>query len=417
MNSHDTVAHQFRHSYGAMVATLTNRFGIYHLHDIEDVVQEALLKAMKIWPFKGVPDNPQAWLITTARNALIDKFRSDQRKRNTLLNQQSSLEPIDPTIHETIDDDQLQLMFMCCHPDLSESSQIILTLKLVAGFGNREVAAALFRKEDAVAKAYTRAKKKIQDEEIELIKPIEIGLSSRLHIVLKIIYLIFSEGYRTHAGKEPLKKDLCYEAIRLALLLAKNKHCHRPNVHALIALMCFHASRFETRVDEDGCLIDLEHQDRSSWNQELINIGRVYLGKSTSGSTMPTDYLFQALISYHHCKAKIYAETDWREILALYDLELEKRYTPVVALNRIVPMMMAHGPQTGLDSLMAFENQNNNLRNALYYAIKARLHENTHEIAEAIASYSQAILLSDNAAEKKYLILRRGALVQDFPNI
>ncbi|NND05040.1 MAG: sigma-70 family RNA polymerase sigma factor [Saprospiraceae bacterium] len=413
MDAHKIVAHQFRHSYGAMVAALSKRFGIHHLHDIEDVVQESLFKAMKIWPFKGVPVHPQAWLIRTAGNALIDKLRADQRKRNIpSTNQHDSFEPTDPATNETIEDDQLQMIFMCCHPDLSERNQIILTLKLVAGFGNLEIAAALLQKADAVAKAYTRAKKKIRDQAVKLVTPIEIGLSSRLPIVLKIIYLIFSEGYRTHFGKAPIQKDLCYEAIRLALLLDRNKYCSKPNTHALLAMMSFHASRFETRVDEDGCIIDLEQQDRSIWDQELISIGRRYLSKSTDASNEPTDYLFQAIISYHHCKAKTYVDTAWDKILALYDMELTRRYTPIIALNRIVPLMMAHGFEIGLDALQTYKNQARGPINTLYYAIKARLLEMSRNIDGAIDAYKDAIKISDNEAETKYLIKRKEALLE-----
>ncbi len=410
--THKIVAHQFRHSYGEIIAALVHRFGAHRLQDIEDVVQESLMKAMKIWPFRGIPDKPSAWLIQVAKHALIDKSRSQSRSARVDAKADQASFPSDPVLDTTVEDERLQMIFMCCHPNLSQTDQIILTLKLVAGFGNREVADALLKKEDAVAKAYTRAKKKIQDRAIKFTRPLEIGLTSRLNIVLKIIYLIFTEGYRTQGVKEPIKKDLCYEAIRLALLLVKNKYCDQPNLHALIALMCFHAARFESRVDESGCLVDLAHQDRTLWDRDLIKIGRSYLSRSTQDQQVPAEYLFQAFISYYHCQAPTFEETQWKKILDLYDLELTRFYTPVVALNQIVPYAMLYGPKKGLEKLKVYDNSSSPLINGLYFAIKARLLEEAGHITASREAYKKAISKSKSEAERKYLVRRRNNLVE-----
>ncbi|MBK8503233.1 MAG: sigma-70 family RNA polymerase sigma factor [Saprospiraceae bacterium] len=370
--------HLFRHSYGKVIAILLRKFGASSLEDIEDAVQEALLKAMKIWPYTEIPTHPLAWLIRVAQNQLIDLLRKKQKTTfpGDELKLESEVFMDDPALENVVEDDQLKMIFTCCHPALSQEAQIILTLKLVAGFGNKEAANALLKNEEAVAKAYTRAKKKLQSENIKFDHTLEIGLRSRLHIVLKIIYLIFTEGYKPHQGNEIIKKDLCYEAIRLALLLDRNKYCQSPSTKALIALMCFHASRFEARLDQYGDFVDLEHQDRASWNRELIVIGVKYLNQATSASNDPLDYILQAFISYYHCIAPSFEETDWTEILRLYDIQQAKQFSPIIELNRLIPFSMVNGPVLAFEKLTLYESENSSLRNMLFYAIKGDLLKN-----------------------------------------
>jgi RNA polymerase sigma-70 factor (ECF subfamily) len=399
------VEHLFRHSYGKIVAILLRKFGPSSLEDIEDAVQEALLKAMKIWPYAEIPEHPLAWLIRVAQNQLIDLLR---RKQKTILpgdekKFESEVFMDDPVLENVVQDDQLKMIFICCHPSLSQEAQIILTLKLVAGFGNKEVANALLKNEEAIAKAYTRSKKKLQTENIKFDHSIEVGLRSRLHIVLKVIYLIFTEGYKPHQGHEIIKKDLCYEAIRLALLLDRNKYCQGLSTKALIALMCFHASRFEARLDQNGDLVDLEHQDRSLWNRELIAIGAKYLDHATSVSMDPLDYVLQAFISYYHCIAPSFQETDWLSILRLYDIQQAKQFSPVIELNRLIPFSMIYGPALAFEKLEQYEKISTSLKNTLFYAVKGDLLKKLNRYSESKIAYRQAVELVGNDIEKRHL--------------
>ncbi|MEO1487375.1 MAG: sigma-70 family RNA polymerase sigma factor, partial [Bacteroidota bacterium] len=332
-----TVEHLFRKEYGKLVALLTNRFGASHLEQIEDVTQDTFLKAMKLWGYQEIPDNPTAWLYRVACNGLLDKFRKEGRmdlisddfqfpeKEQYTLNEISL---------ENIQDSQLRMIFACCHPNLSQEHQIILSLKLMGGFSNKELADALLKKEEAVAKSFTRAKKSFR-EKVKMIQiPVQMGLQTRLFQVLKVIYLLFSEGYSATTGTQFIKRDICHEAMRLALLLRENKYCKHPNLEALLALMCFHASRFDARMDSDGKLVSLEHHDRNQYNQELIQIGTFHLERAGDNDMMPSQYHLEAARSFYHSTAKRFEETDWKNILQLYDYQLKQQFSPMIALNR-----------------------------------------------------------------------------------
>ncbi len=413
------LTHLFRHSYGKMIAILINRFGAHQLENIEDAVQDALVKAMQIWPYRGMPTDPFAWLLRVSGNKLIDIFRRNSKTTLTGEDQASyeSWEELAPPTSDTnIEDDQLRMIFACCHPSLSQESQIVLTLKLVAGFGNREIARALLKKEDAVAKSFTRAKRKLRSHNFSLQIPIEFGLRSRINIVLKILYLMFSEGYATQRGKDPIRKDFCFEAIRLTLLLTKNRYCNQPDVHALLALMCFHASRFEARLTDEGELIDLAHQNRNAWHHGLIDIGAEHLRQASSDDGPPSDYLLQAYVSYYHCTAPSIKETDWDQILRMYDLQLKRMYSPIVELNRVVAVGMAQGPKKGLDALTQYEDGAYSKKTGLYYAIRADLLQRLDRKAEAIEAYDHAIALIENEAEKRHLARKRDALSTVMPD-
>lgn len=409
----DLVAHLFRHEYGKIMAVLTNKFGTAHLENIEDAVQDALLKAMKIWAFKTTPDNPTAWILRVASNTLIDVLRKKSKHapfEAVAYGDATATKPEEPALESTISDDQLKMIFACCHPSISREYQIILTLKLVGGFNNKEIAGALLKKEEAVAKAFTRAKKKLKAQLRTINIPVEMGLKSRLYVVLKIIYLLFSEGYATKSGAFIIKKDICFEAIRLALLLTKNKYCNQPEVHALLALMCFHASRFDARVDSQLQLVDLEHQDRSKYDRELIAIGVEHFELSAQSDAFLSDYHLQAAISYHHCIAPTYHDTQWKEILNLYDMQLRKVYSPVVALNRIIAYSKVAGPGNALTELKAFEKKPDFTENTLFYATKAMLLTQLNDRENAIAALEKAIGLCGNQMEKAHLMKKKNRM-------
>ena len=395
----------FRYEYGKIMAILISKFGPSYLERVEDAVQDALLKAMQVWGYKKVPDNPTSWLLRVASNNLIDTLRRDKKlmfkEGDTALN--SVTVPEEFALENTISDSQLKMIFACCHPSLSVEYQIILSLKLIGGFGNREIAKVLLKNEEAVAKSFTRAKRKLKEQISTLDVPVEIGLQSRLFVVIRVIYLLFSEGYAPSSGDLVIKKDVCFEAIRLALILMENEYCRHADLHALIALMCFHVSRFDARLDEHKEMIDLEHQDRSRYNQELIQIGIKHLENAGKETLQPSNYHLEAAVSYYHCVAKTFQETDWKRILYLYDLQLKQQYSPVVELNRIIPFYMVHGAREAFRELRKFETGQYFKANKLYHAIQAELFTQLNSFKDAIVSLESAIKLTNNALEKKHL--------------
>jgi RNA polymerase sigma factor (sigma-70 family) len=338
---HSLVEHLFRHESGKMVAVLTRIFGIHNLEMVEDVVQEAFLRAAQSWSFNEVPDNPSGWLMQVSRNRAIDIVR---RKHSFM---QYSKEVAHQLLQETentvgqffseteIADSQLRMMFACCHPSLKEEDQVALTLKTVSGFGVAEIAHALMTNEAAIQKRLYRAKQFLKENDIALEIPSGRALHARLDIVYTVLYLLFNEGYNSLKADELIRRDLCAEAMRLCLLLSQHRTGNRPATFALLSLMCFHASRFESRIDENNGIILLQHQDRSKWDKELANRGYFFLEKSSEGNEL-TIYHLESAIAAEHCLAPSFEETNWERMLKLYDLLLEIKDTPPVALNRAI---------------------------------------------------------------------------------
>lgn len=403
---HQTIEHLFRQEYGKVVALLTHKFGTSHLEQIEDATQDTFIKAMQVWAYKSVPDNPTAWLYRVASNRLIDVLRRDKKidhQDTERLSQLSGTEQNgDPTLDATLSDSQLKMIFACCHPTLSQEHQIVLSLKLIGGFSNKELAEALLKKEEAVAKSFTRAKKKFR-EEVKMLKiPVEMGLQSRLFRVLQVIYLLFSEGYAATSGTLIIKRDICYEALRLALLMQQNTYCQHPNLEALIALMCFHASRFDARLDDKGELVTLEYQDRSKYNQELITIGIRHLENAGTKDGTPSKYHLEAARSYYHSTSKTFGETDWKNILYLYDLQLKLEPSPMVALHRIVAFTKIHGAEKAFRELEQLEQKNDFANQALFHAIKAELWSDLGNPDQQKAALEKAISLTENELVKNH---------------
>ena len=403
-NIQQTVDHLFRNEHGKVVALLANKYGASHFETIEDVVQDTFIKAMQVWGYQAVPDNPTAWLYRVANNAMIDGLR--RAKKFDLGTEPNNSEAVTQTSDIATDseptDSQLKLIFACCDPSLSEEYQLVLSLKIMGGFSNRELAEALLKKEETVAKSYTRAKKKFR-EQVRLPKfPVELGLQSRLFVVLRVIYLLFSEGYAVTSGTLAIKRDICYEALRLALLLRKNTYCQHEQLDALIALMCFHAARFDARIDPTGNLVTLAEHDRSLYNTELIEIGTFHLEKAGAGKGLTSRYHLEAAVSYYHSAAETYAETDWGRILQLYDLHLQRNFSPIVALNRIVAYQRVHGAAKALKVLNELASKNDYSKTSLYFAIRGELLLELGQKTFA-ASIEKAIALSENELVKKHL--------------
>ncbi len=406
-NQHSTLDHIFRHEYGKIIAILVHKFGPSHLEKIEDVVQDAFLKAMKIWGYQNTPKNPTAWLLKTVNNGLIDVFRKHQKMQNTEEVQElyKSASPIyeELNLQNSIQDSQLKMIFACCNPTLSSEYQIILSLKLIGGFSNKEISRALLKKEETVAKSFTRAKQQFKEKVRTLEIPIEMGLTSRISLVLKVIYLLFTEGYTATTGEVILKKDICYEAIRLALLMTENESTNVSEVHGLISLMCFHTSRFEARTDEEGNLVDLEHQDRGKYDQVLIRNGSYHFQIAKEKQAQNLLYFLQAAISYQYCIAENFQAINWQNILEIYDLQLKYSYSPILRLNRVIPFYKVHGAEKGLTVLEEIFEEGDFENRTLYYSILAQIHQELNNIKEAKASYVRAIELNKNEIQQRHL--------------
>ena len=347
----ELVDHLFRHSAGEMVATLTRVFGAEHLSLAEEVVQEALVAALQQWSLRGVPENPRGWLFQVARNRALDQLRRDAAFRGKEAEIAAALSrhasPDEPAFAHEVRDDQLRMMFMCCHPAIPKESRIALTLKTVGGFSVDEIARAFLTKKETIAQRLVRAKRLIRDEGIPMEMPSRAELPERLDSLLDALYLLFNEGYNAHAGEDLIRADLCAEAIRLARHLCEHPSTAAPETHALLALMLLHGARLPARVDARGELVTLDEQDRMRWDGAMIAEGMRELGRSAEGERV-TAYHIEAAIASCHAVAPSFEETDWRMIVEQYDQLLALKPTPVVSLNRAVAVAMADGPAAGI---------------------------------------------------------------------
>jgi RNA polymerase sigma factor (sigma-70 family) len=341
------VDHLFRREAGRMVAVLTRLLGTEHLGLAEDVVQEALIKALRTWPFRGVPDNPGGWLMQVAKNRALDLLRRDinlARKEEALRGWTATLagEGDDEAL-----DDQLRMIFICCQPAVPRDARVALTLKIVGGFGVPEIARAYLAKEATIAQRLVRAKRKIQEIRPPFEVPAAAELPAALDSVLEAIYLIFNEGWASSTGDDLIRQDVCGEAIRLARLVAGHPALDVPKAHALAALLLLQAARNPARVDPEGNLLLLSEQNRALWNREKIAAGLYHLDQAARGTEISAFHL-EAGIAAAHAMAPSDEATDWPYILSLYDSLLALKGSPVVALNRAVALAMAEGPEAGI---------------------------------------------------------------------
>ncbi|MHB1080404.1 MAG: RNA polymerase sigma factor [Prosthecobacter sp.] len=352
--------HFFRHESARLVATLAGQFGAQRLQWVEDVVQEALVRALQTWPYRGVPDNPAAWLTQTARHLALDQLRREQRwnEREEGISAEQArwmavpLEAAPDDAH--LRDDTLRLMFVCCHPQLSAEAQIALALRTLCGLSPAEIAAAFVTSEAAISKRLVRARQRIRELALPFELPAAHDLPQRLDAVLASLYLLFNEGYKASSGEHLVRSDLCHEAIRLTELLATHQHTGLPQCHALLALMLLSAARLPARTDEAGEILRLHEQDRSLWDQSLIQSGLQHLQLSARGGTL-TEYHLEAGIAACHSTAANHSATDWARILMLYDQLVRLTPSPVVALNRSIAVGRVHGAQSGLEALAAVQ--------------------------------------------------------------
>lgn len=405
--------HLFRHEAGKLVAVLTGIFGIERLQLAEDVVQEAMVRAIQIWPYYGVPKNPAAWLTQAAKNLALDTIR---REKNFYEKQPKIIAHIEqlpgeaeggssPAFETEIKDDRLRLIFVCCHPLISREDQVALALKTLCGFSPLEIAKAFLTTEAAIAKRLTRAKQRIREAQIAFEIPEGDELTRRLDGVLQSLYLLFNEGYKASSGDSLIREDLCREAIRLTSLLAEHPAGNQPKTHALLALMLLNASRIPARTDGEGNLLRLQDQDRSRWDQPGIARGMFHIAQSAAGNEI-SEYHLQAGIAAVHCAAKDYASTDWSQILEMYDRLVEFDDSPVVALNRAVALAEVHGPQAGIEAVEAIQNLQSLESYYLLYAVLGEFEMRMNHSRAAAAHFRKAMQLAEIKSEQVFLSKR-----------
>lgn len=346
LRTEELIPHLFRTEYSKIVAVIGRAFGLANLDAAEDIASDTFLAALETWSFKGVPENPTAWLYAVAKNKSRNHVSRTDLFNHKIAAQVGHLLPKaqDPEIDlsdQNISDSQLQMLFAVCHPSISTESQVGLALRILCGFGIEEIADAFLTNKETINKRLFRAKEKLRSEKVEIELPSEAEIGKRLEAVLTTLYLLFNEGYYSESKAAILREDLCAEAVRLALLLTQNEQTNKPSVNALLALMCFHSSRFKARKQKGNAIVLYEDQDETLWDRTLIAKGAEFLHQSSHGNEV-TKYHLEAGIAYWHT-IKEDAEEKWRNILQLHDLLLQIQYSPIAALNRTYALAKVHG--------------------------------------------------------------------------
>lgn len=397
------VSHLFRHEAGRMTAVLARMFGFDRIEIAEDIVQDTLLKALNEWRSQ-IPDNPSAWLYKVARNQALDLLRREKLfneigKELSYFSEQEENTLGKLFLQDEIEDSQLRMLFACCHPAIALESQITLSLKTLGGLSAAEIARAFLTTEDTVNKRLYRAKEKIRSENISLEVPQSKELTDRLEAVLKIIYLIFNEGYSSSHPNHLIRQDLCEDAIRICLLLTRNTLTNLPKTNALLALMCFQVARFPARLDQNGAIVLLKDQNRSLWDNFMTSRAYQFFRSSSIGNEI-SEYHLEAAIASYHASAGSFENTNWEVILRLYNLLAEIKPTPFVYLNTAIVKGYVYGPEVALEDLAKIDSLK---QHYIYQTTKGDLYVELNEIDSARQCYEKALSLITSEPEKRLL--------------
>lgn len=401
MENGQLIPHLFRIEYRKIVSTLCKYFGFDQMEIAEDIASDTFLSATQTWPINGVPQNPTAWLYNVAKNkaknyvqrdALFETKVSQEIKKSLPLPVENEID-LSP---ENINDSQLQMMFAICHPSIPVESQIGLALRILCGFGIEEIADAFLTNKETINKRLFRAKEKLRQEKIKIELPDVSKLDNRLPQVLTTIYLLFSEGYYSVSQNKTLRKELCLEAMRLCTMLVENENTNKPEVNALLALMCFHASRFEARLDKNGELVLYEGQDTNLWNQDLISKGGYFLNCSTRGNKI-SKYHLEASIAYWHTQKEDTKEK-WENILQFYNRLLQIEYSPIAALNRTFALSKANGKAEAIAEAENLQLTDNHF----YFTLLGELYMDIDN-KRAKQNFQQALSLAKTQSDKRII--------------
>jgi len=405
----DLSEHLFRRESGRMVAALTRLFGIHNVALAEDVVQDAFCQALEVWKARGVPENPSAWLMATAKNRALDVIRRERTARTfapemgRLLETERTIEPLidEAFAAHAIRDEQLRMMFSCCHPRLPEETQVALILNILCGFGAGEIASAFLTGRTAMEKRIARGKKVLASSK-RLFVLSDDDFAARLSTVRRALYLLFSEGYHGASAEHAVRVELCGEAMRLTSMLREHPPAATPTTYALAALMYLDAARLPARIDSAGDLSSLFDQDRSTWDAALLTEGLVLFERSAAGTEL-TSYHIEAAIAATHASAPSVSGTDWESIVSLYDTLMTVAPSPVVALNRAIAIAQRDGNDAGLDALHAIADRGRLSAYPFYSAAIGELELRRGNRASARTYFHAALGLARNTTERRFL--------------
>jgi RNA polymerase sigma-70 factor (ECF subfamily) len=399
MAAQQLIPHLFRIEYRKLVAVLCKLFGIEHIEIAEDIASETFLSALETWTYKGIPENPVAWLYSVAKNKT-----KNQISRNHIFTAKVAAEikhslPVHEEIEidlsdRNITDSQLQMLFALCHPSISSEAQIALSLRILCGFGIDEIASAFLTNKETINKRLFRAKEKLRLEKVAIEVPKEAEINKRLESVLTTLYLLFNEGYYSESHDGVLREELCIEAMRLTYLLIENVHTNQPSVNALLSLMCFHSSRFEARKNENGEMILYQDQDEKLWNNELITKGIYFLNHASQGDKISKYHLEASIAFWHTIKAD--TKEKWESILQLYNQLLQIEYSPIAALNRTYALAKANGKQ---EAIVEAEKLNL-INNHFYFMLLGELYLEVNN-SKAKSNFQKAFSLAKTNTDKQ----------------
>ncbi|MBS1918578.1 MAG: sigma-70 family RNA polymerase sigma factor [Bacteroidetes bacterium] len=401
MQQQELIPHLFRTEFTKITSVLCKLFGIEHIEIAEDIAGETFLTALETWTYKGIPENPVAWLYTVAKNKAKNYFQRNavftQKIAKQLLQAENENPEIDIDLSEkNITDSQLQMLFALCHPSIPAEAQIGLSLRILCGFGIDEIANAFLTNKETINKRLFRAKEKLRTEHVKIEFPDITEIPKRLETVLTTLYLLFNEGYYSESQDSIVREDLCLEAMRLTYLLAENKQTNLPEVNALLSLMCFHASRFPARKNANGEIILYQDQDETLWDEELITKGMYFLNEASKGNTI-TKYHIEAGIAFWHTK-KSDTKQKWLAILQLYNELLIIEYSPIAALNRTYALSKANSKEEAIT-----EAEKLNLTdNHFYFTLLGELYKSVDN-KKAKMNFEKALALAKTKADKQVI--------------